>query len=159
MCCPKCKSNEWKSAHLVHSDGLSENNSSGIGIGMAAGGAGVGLGSSSGVSQTELSMKAAPPVKKEGEGGVFDGIFGLSLIIFIIGCVFYYDASFTLEPIKTTIFFKIVPIVGILSFILSKIYPNVDSAMEEEYMLAMKEYEQKRMCLRCGNFYLPNTNL
>jgi hypothetical protein len=71
MACPKCASEDWKLASVIHAGGLSTISSTTIGFGggtisdaFGGGiGAGAGIGSTSGEQQTELSKLAAPPEK------------------------------------------------------------------------------------------------
>ena len=72
MTCPKCHSDEWKLASIVHAGGLSTISTSTVGVGGGASadifgggvGLGAGVGSTTGTQQTALSKLAAPPEKE-----------------------------------------------------------------------------------------------
>ena len=69
MACPKCASEEWKLASVIHAGGISTISTSTIGVGGGADadifgggvGLGAGVGSTRGEQQTNLSKLAAPP--------------------------------------------------------------------------------------------------
>ena len=138
MTCPKCQSDEWKSASLIYKAGLTHvaTNSSSSGVGVSGGGIGVGIGNSdtSGTHQTLLSKHAAPPSG-----------FGAS-ITFIVAAIFFgiigIFSSWSLLIAASCI------------FVVFCTWPS-DS---KSHAKSMAEWENKRMCLRCGNFYYSNNN-
>jgi len=157
MTCPKCNSEEWKLASMIHAGGLSKISTSTIGIGAATTGGGVGLGggvgSTSGEQQTELSKLAAPP-SKEIRPAI--ALIILGSITLVVGIVFFGNLSFSEYPISTNILFVIAPLVTLIASVRLLLTMDISKSIDDKHNLALLEYEKKRMCLRCGSFYFED---
>ena len=161
MTCPKCGSEEWKLASVIHAGGLSKISTSTIGVGAGASadvfgggvGLGAGVGSTSGKQQTELSKLAAPPTKEMRPAKAFAILGGITLAI---GVVFFGKVSFSEHPIFTNILFFIAPLVTFIGLVRLLLTPAITKEIDEKHKLALLEYEKKQMCLRCGAFYFDN---
>lgn len=150
MSCPRCNSDDWKLADLVHKSGLSHVNTStttvGAGAGAGTGGVGVGAGagvsSTSGQHQTELSALSAPPKEPKNTAGTVYWIIAFFLIIWV------GDKSAFLGWLL---------IAG--AFLLwLKLKPEFLKSHEQEvaaHQEALAKWEVTRVCQRCGTFYLP----
>lgn len=161
MTCPKCDSEEWKLASVIYADGLSATSTIGIGVGAHGNvldggmGLGAGVGKARGTHQTELSKLAAPPTKRERpakEMRPANKVAIWSFVAFIAAVYFFGDLKYSEYPFFTKLLFVGIPLVFLGSFALGRV-PQKNPAVEEEYRLALIEYEKKKMCLRCGTFY------
>ena len=161
MTCPKCASEEWKLASVIHAGGISTISTSTIGVGGGANadifgggvGLGAGVGSTSGKQQTELSKLAAPPAKEMRPAKAFAILGGITLAI---GIVFFGNVSFSEHPIFTGILFKVSSLVTFFALVRLLVTPGITKALDEKHKLALREYEKKRMCLRCGALYFED---
>jgi ribosomal protein S27AE len=68
--CPRCGSSDTRRLQIIHEEGLqdSRSRSTGIGVGDAPGiglGGGIGFATTRGVQQSRLSLRTAPPKKRE----------------------------------------------------------------------------------------------
>ena len=159
MTCPKCGSEDWKLASVIHAGGLSTISTSTIGVGGGASGdvfgggvgVGAGVGSTSGTQQTELSKLAAPPEKEMRPAKAFAILGG---VIFAVGVIFFGNLSFSEHPFFTSILFKIAPLTILIGAVRLLLTPGITKEIEEKHKLALLEYEKKKMCLRCGALYL-----
>ena len=131
MPCPRCGSEEWKAASLVHKEGLSSSKSSTVGLGVGSGlSLGVGAASTTGEGQTELSKLATPPGSFKWTvrcliGTILTGVFG-----FAASGWWWLTALFA---------------AGVVNFYRSESkQDDIDSA----------RYANTRMCVRCGEFYV-----
>ena len=133
MTCPNCGSDQWKSASLVHKEGVSTSDSTSSGIGVSSAGTiGVGGASTSGTQQTELSKLTTPPATFVKTtrcliGALITGLFGLAAswwwwltALFVIGVIVFYR-----------------------------------SETKEDDILSVR-YKNTRMCARCGTFYVQS---
>lgn len=153
MTCPKCGSEEWKLAWVIHAGGISTISTTtvGVGTGVEAGilgggvGFGTGVGKTSGKQQTELSKLAAPPTKV---GRPASAALVIGLIVVIPAMIFGWGAI--------AIFFGGALAIG--AFVRLMATPEIGEALQEEHRLALLEYEKKRMCLRCGSFFFDSDN-
>lgn len=99
MSCPKCESDDWKSASFVHKSGmmdLSLNTSSlGAGAGLGTGGLGAGAGLASsrsrGTQQSRLSVETAPPEEPKDFGSTV--WFVLSLLVASMAAKIFGDTG------------------------------------------------------------------
>jgi hypothetical protein len=146
MACPNCGYGEWKLASLVHAEGHTTVSTTtiagGLGVDADALGPGVGggggIGTTSGEHQTKLSQLAEPPDKPFNPAwAVVIGVFGV--VIWLAA-----DTNAWL-PLLSALF----------------IWGGLNPDTRNEYKQKRKEYEKelakyanKRMCLRCGTFYL-----
>jgi ribosomal protein L7/L12 len=139
MSCPKCGSDNWKMASLIHAEGLSGISSSTLGVGGASSnlfgeGVGIGIGSTSATQQSKLSELAAPPTASP-----FSGLFFLMALIFIA----YGNKS---SSDGFILFGLIFGGIGIMILI------SDDKRISEE----LPNYPNKKMCLRCGTFFFDD---
>ena len=136
MTCPKCQSDDWKLASLVHKEGLTHvaTTSKGVGVGIFAGGIGAGVGGAktSGMYQTELSKLAAPP-----SGLDASSVFILGAFVFGLLGIFNNGQWFLLA---------VGCIVGVF---------NTWSLDMKAHETAMAEWQNVKLCQRCGTFYNP----
>ncbi len=152
MTCPKCESDDWKSASFVYKSGTSNINlhtsTMGAGVGVGTGGVGVGGGlassNSSGTHQSRLSFEVTPPVEPQDIAGtgfwivaiIFAMIVGskagnVTGWIIIISAAFWYFSS------------------------LASKYAAEFSEKKKEYDRALARWEATRVCQRCGQLYFP----
>ena len=129
MTCPNCGSDQWKSASLVHKEGVSTTESTSFGI-PAGKIIGVGSASTSGTQQTELSKLTTPPatfVKTTGclIGFLVSGLFGL-----VASWLWWLTALF---------------VIGVIVFYRSE--------TKEDDILSVR-YKNTRMCTRCGTLHV-----
>jgi len=159
MACPKCASEEWKLASVIHAGGKSTISTSTIGVGGGANadifgggvGIGAGVGSTNGSQQTDLSKLAAPPTMEMRPAKVF-AILGS--IILVVGFIFFSDVRGRPGFMDVLLLIAIpVTVVAVFRLIST---PSISKAIEEKHKLALLEYEKTKMCLRCGALYLED---
>ena len=146
--CPRCECQEWKQASLVNAEGLSNISTSTIGAGAGiannllgeSSGFGAGFGKTNGAQQTELSELAAPPEKKMRPSTAF---LILGLVVFVLSFVFTWGFG---------IFFSLIII--IISIFRMATTLEISKKLDDEHKQALLTYQLKRMCLRCGTFYI-----
>jgi predicted Zn-ribbon and HTH transcriptional regulator len=155
MTCKKCGSNEWKYASVVHASGTNAISSTTVGLGVAGsdsllgGDAGaIGIGRTTEQHQTELAKKAAPPVKTMRPAKAF-GILGATL--FLIGITFFRNTSFEEHPILTNFLFVVAPLVVVISTLRLAFTSRITKDIEEAHQMALKTYQNKKICMRCGD--------
>lgn len=139
MTCPKCNSDDWKLASLVYKEGITHVNaeSSGVGVGISASGLGAGIGKSktSGIHQSETSKIATPPKAQTpplSKGEIISGGIGL----LILGFVFSYW------------FILVGLIICPIAWLLWR--PEDENFVDQR----MENWENSRVCQRCGEIYL-----
>ncbi|RTL44207.1 MAG: hypothetical protein EKK53_07980 [Burkholderiales bacterium] len=130
MACPACGFDQWKSASLVHKEGLSTAAYSALGVGMAPNGPAGGVGSTMGVQQSELSREAAPPASFSVTGG----LIALAFVTFLLGFL-WWGAWLAMG-------------VCVLAVV-----PTYRRESREDDV-ASDRYARTRMCTRCGTFYV-----
>lgn len=149
--CPYCESPEWKMASLVYAEGISNNTgtTSSVGVGVGSPGVGVGLskGKYSGVSQSETSLRAAPPAPPLMDKALLIA-FSLSVLVFIF--LLLTNRSFFFAFIISI--FAFVPLL-VISIPLSSFYIRFLSEEQNEYEKSLQAWSQVKMCLRCGLFF------
>lgn len=159
MGCPNCGSTEWKSADLVHKEGVSSTDTDGKlkGYGISTGGIGIARGEIKAKSQTmsELSKLAAPPpVYMEPSIYVLLGlVFALIgiLLIWFGNALGWFGDGF--------VFFGWISLAG---GVLGALYPvfnpeEFTDKEREKYRVRSELWSKKRMCSRCGTFYVDNS--
>jgi hypothetical protein len=170
MTCPKCGSNEWKLASVIHAGGLSATSTMGAGVGVGND-LSVGVGGAKGTYQTELSKLAAPPTKGNPPAKILSPkaprvgkIMGGYLFALVVIYYLNRHVSSLEYPLYTNMIFLGLPagfmLLGVgLAFYMRD--PEVDEknrialiAYEVKYKLALSEYERTKMCLRCGELFL-----
>lgn len=149
--CPSCKSEEWKLASLVYSEGIQHVNTqtSGGGVGIGSGGIAVGAGgaTTTGTHQSALSAAASPP-EDPAKGIGFLISLVITLIFFIYGWL-KNDALFPGFALAAVGFAGSIIISPIIAIIFTR-------KLHAEQMAA---WHKVRMCLRCGTFYVPMENV
>lgn len=158
MSCPKCASDDWKFASVVHAGGLSSISTTSVGVGVGVegdafgGGAGIGSGISktSGTQQTALSKFAAPP-EKPMRPAVAWLIFGVATVV--IGIMFFSNMNLNDHPIFGYFLFLFAPIGVLVALGRIVMKPDISKAIAAKHELAMEEYSRKKMCMRCGTFF------
>ena len=165
MICPKCGSEEWKMASVIHAEGLSTISTTTIGVGAGADGdvfgGGVGLGAgagkTSGTNQTKLSNLAAPPTKEMRPTKAF-AIIGLFTLLAgaglgVLGFKWYDYPDFR------DFYFTVAILVMLVGFVRLALTPEITKKLDEKNELNLVEYKNKKMCLRCGTFFIDNDKL
>lgn len=143
MTCPKCQSDDWKLTSLIFSQGVSLSSSSSQGIGIGTGGVGVGAATTSGVTQSRLSMMAAPPTAPNAGRlptfALFVGALGGTL----------FCASLDMGQISSV---AVGLVIGLAAawFVLQKLEGGEKLAAYES---ELKRWQEQRMCQRCGTFF------
>lgn len=130
MNCPDCGSDQWKSARLIHKEGISSSAFSSLGAGISTNGPVCGGASTTGVHQSELSKAAAPPASFRRTGG----LLASTGITFFLGFVAWWWWCVTALCV-----FAVVP---------------TYRAESREDDVASERYERTRVCTRCGMFYV-----
>jgi hypothetical protein len=151
--CPMCHSEDWKAANLVYHEGLSTSRfrirgsslsgRTGLRNGQFAVGASMHKGTARGFSQTALSQMAAPPRKRNG------------LKFFLIMLILGFAGSFY-SNVQTEGLDQQVIILGAIVVCLLVAFIKVCASQQQDYDEAIVEYEDTRMCQRCGTFYSPH---
>ena len=151
MSCPKCESDDWKSASFVYKSGISniKLNTSTIaaGAGIDLGGIGIGGGvassNSNGTQQSRLSLESTPPVEpKEGMGPF---LFILTIIISIM--------FGSLTSSQGGWFFLITGFMVIAS--LTPKFKKDFNTRLWNYNKNLTRWKVTRVCQRCGQLYFP----
>lgn len=136
MTCPRCNSSDWKLLSLVHKEGLThvETNSRGGAFGISNAGIGAAAtgSKSSGSHQTELSKLAAPPAG-----------FGVSALM-LMGTIIFGLLGWIFSP--WWFFVAVACVVGLGA---------ASPAEKRDHEIALSQWENRRMCLRCGTFFDP----
>lgn len=131
--CPKCQSDDWKLASFVYKAGLTHvtTRTDSFGVGVSSGGMGVGgsTGNTSGIHQTELSKLAAPPIGFEAT----TRLILFAFLFFFLG-LFWHE----LFPLAALCLFGIV---------------FTWSPDAKKQVIAMAEWNERRLCQRCGTLY------
>lgn len=151
--CPNCQSDAWKTAGLVHQEGLSvsrfQTRGTVVGVGRAGlrngqfiVGGGVQRSNTLGIAQSALSRMAAPPSKRIGS------VIALGMLCFFctfsaINGIATYGFSIGFVVIGTFAAFFLWACVAL--------YTKRQKAYEE----ALAAYQNIRVCQRCGAFYTP----
>jgi len=151
MSCPKCESDDWKSASFVYKSGTSNIilNTSTIGAGAGIGTGGIGIGggmassNSNGTQQSRLSLESTPPVEPKSDPATILFIITIILAI-IVGNLADSEVGWSIL------------IVGSISIITqaSKFKEAIDTEMRE-YIKKLSMWEATRVCQRCGQLYFP----
>jgi hypothetical protein len=142
--CPKCGSHEWKSAALVHMDGISTISTSTVGLGVGMdedahiSGMGAGVGRTNGTHQTMLSELAAPPEKPIS----LKWAPPTFIVLAIAGLIFEWVFVFV-------IFGTLSILIGVANFL----RPELAEEDNKKYQQALSDYSNKRVCQRCGTFF------
>ncbi len=146
MTCPKCGSDDWKLASLVHKEGMQyvQTNSTSAGVGVFGGGVGLGGGTSStgGTHQTALSVSANPP-----ENPAEAIMMLLSAGCFAVGFLYGWLANNSFFMGILAAFIAGIPGTFISGFIAYFVIPDGN------YHAQLRLWEKTRMCTRCGCFY------
>ena len=154
MTCPKCGSNDWKLASLVHAEGHTKVSTTTIGGGIVLdggdAGAGGGVASTSGERQTLASKAAAPPEKPVNASGFGVGCGCLSFLLLLVLSLFY--ELWSDEP-GTGLLLLLIGAVGFAFAV--KTMPEEQRAAEK-YREKLRRYKMKKMCLRCGTFFFDD---
>ncbi|MBS1816280.1 MAG: hypothetical protein JSS87_15525 [Acidobacteria bacterium] len=151
--CPSCQSEEWRSASLVHAEGLTvsafqtRGNTASVGrIGLRNGQFAVGFGTNRsamrGLSQTALSSMAAPPRKRNG------AVVLMTLLFLMSGCGAVGNLANNGPSMGTFIFMGFTVLFAFLAW-------DIQRSRKQAYEAAMEIYKSVRMCQRCGTFYTP----
>lgn len=152
MSCPKCGSDDWKLASVVHAGGISSISTSSVGVGAGVestvlggeSGLGMGVSKTSGQQQTELSKLAAPPVKEMRPAQAFYGFF------LFLGAVCWLLEKAGWFPESIKYFFLSFFAVATIRMAFT---PGIDAEYKERYRLKLAEYADTLMCLRCGHLF------
>jgi hypothetical protein len=133
--CPKCGSDHWKLASLIHSEGFSSGE-----IRSEYEYASV-------THQTDLSKLAAPPNPYEAVNMLFGTAITLSFFgLFISGYVWFNDTS------QTLLYLSILGW-GLPIFLFRTGFKEIET-IKDKAEIEIALYPKKRMCLRCGFFYI-----
>src|SRR5262245_54592309 len=131
--CPNCGFDQWKSASLVHKEGMSSSQSSSVGVGVSSGGAfGIGGGSTSGTQQSELSKLSAPP-KTFTKTVICLMAVGITGILGFIASWWWWFTA--LCAVGVVVFYRL-------------------ETVEDDIL--SERYKKTRMCTRCGTFYVAS---
>ena len=112
-----------------------------------------GLGSS-GKNQSELSKSVTPPEREDPlpSGPVMAGclLSGLALVLFIV-----FTGNMSLSENPSLRFWGVTLSILVIVFAISAIVSKQNNPeANAKYEEAMKLYEKKRVCMRCGNVYI-----
>jgi len=135
MSCPKCNSDDWKSASLVYSEGLTHVSVRATGIASGESEGGIGTSVARGLNQTHASRLAAPP-QRSNLSFFFGILTALSLFLcFAMSWLWLIAALFCA--------------LGMF------VYLETESGHDEAHESAMAAWRALRRCERCGTFYKP----
>lgn len=158
MSCEKCGYREWKYASLVHAEGTTNVSSTSAGAvatdnDLLENNVGIGLGGTNGIHQTELAEKAAPPrrVKRPAQKW-----FVLGLLLFIVDIVIFGNISIDEHSSFTILLIFAAPVMICISGFRLAFTPKISEEFKVRHENALKAYEHKKMCLRCGHFYFDD---
>jgi len=129
--CRKCGSDDLVKASLVHEAGTSGVESVTVGAGMGGGGLGVGAAKSSGVSQSLLAKRTAPPAA---DNNSLSGCLG---VVFVLSVAALYWSW----PGWVWIIGIVITVAATVPFLMQE---------NERHQAALKKYERKWLCRRCG---------
>lgn len=134
MTCPKCGFEEWKMASVVYAEGLN------------------------GEQQTKLSQMAAPPSKKIRQSKALSilGLSGIALSVIIYILIKKFVFFLNVPGYLSLLDYLFVPsgilfLAGLIWYFLT---PNINREINEQYKKALLSYNNVKMCLRCGKFFL-----
>ncbi len=176
MNCPKCGSENWKLASLIHAEGTMKTESLTLGGGGAVGEKSaiplLGGGLTFGTQQSDLAKMAAPPEKNSfrspklptpvanasGKKGLIlsgAGILGMLindyvdslLLVLLVLLVTLSGLFYLLRALHLLIF-------GAEAVMNRKIKIEAKNKWNELNAMKLKEYESLRICMRCGHRYL-----
>jgi hypothetical protein len=152
MSCPKCRSDDWKMASVIHAGGLNGISTSTGGFGVGTGGLGVGVADTNGTSQTLLSKLAAPP-KQPISNWLSLSSLGSFILIF---CIFFGVQS---ESDAAQAQYEIGAKWGVFLSLLGVVMGwSNQRLLDKKFKLQQLEYSKKKMCLRCGTFFVDRDN-
>jgi hypothetical protein len=146
MSCPKCGSDDWKMASVIHAEGLSGISTSTVGLGVGTGGLGAGVASTKGNQQTKLSKLAVPPRLDSHDG----------TLSIVIGFFFVFVPPFFIEDNNFVIFLLIC---GFFLIVIGISENSKKEVAEEKYKKELAAYKNKKMCLRCGTFFFDDCEI
>lgn len=177
MACPKCQSDQWKLASLIHAEGTKKTQGLSVSGGVASVGDDLsplgGIGISNGREQSTLAAlasppKFSPPPRFKGERPNYKAYAKKGWITAGISTV---ATPFILASGVMPLVF--IPIVGLLysmclmiialSFTISgpeaDEYRRLKALAKEEYQkrcqAELDRYKRTQVCMRCGHFYVP----
>jgi hypothetical protein len=171
--CPACGSSDWKRARIVYEEGRATTSGRDVGFGVGAGeagdltalGGGLQVRNKSGEYQTELSRRAAPPqakalptVRAPIPGPAKIGIFCLcsAIALGLLGA----PAEWSMAGVLGYLVFGGIALPETMR---NSKWVKEQKALarqnsEKEYKEQLALYERKRMCLRCGEFYVGSSD-
>ena len=179
MKCPKCGSDQWKMASLIHAEGTSEKEGLilGGGTGLLSDGSGTsaGLGITRQTAQTKLAALAAPPtvepmpsVKQKSPAANKKAIRGLigiamSIIAIVVSEALKISNLLTILGITVGMLYSMAQLLQAIFLLLFGAEANEyrkekaasKLAFQQKCAKAMDQYKRTQVCMRCGHFYVP----
>lgn len=143
IACPNCGSEEWKMASLVWKEGTQSLNANSLGVGISGHDVGIGGAQTTGTLQSNIAKEAAPPKAPFSLSGCLMFISFSSLLGFI---------SYLLYKPDECLQFLFGAVVALVVAIIAS---KTDAEAAEAHAKAIERYNRLRMCVRCGNFYIP----
>ena len=166
FCCPACGSENTSRYSAIHEGGVSRTQSSSTHTAVAYGGGGfipvLGSSSTTGVHQTELARKTAPPDRRF-EYGVEHLLLGW-LVSFVLAFIVWLGGDFALslagwkeagDPLPSSVIWVCF---GLLALLPLSAYVNGREAKEwnrTEHPKLLQEWRNRWLCLRCGESFVP----
>ena len=166
FCCPTCGSENTGRYSAIHESGVSRTQSSSTHTAVAYGGGGfipvLGSSSTTGVQQTELARKTAPPDRRF-EYGVGHLLLGW-LVSFVLAFIVWLGGDFALslaglkeagDPLPSSVMWVCFGLIAILPLIA---YVNGRESKEwnrTEHPKLHQEWRNRWLCLRCGESFVP----
>jgi hypothetical protein len=151
MSCPKCESDDWKSASFVYKSGISNirlNTSTiGAGAGIDFGGIGIGGGvassHSNGTQQSRLSIETTPPVQP------IAGLVPFLVISTIIIAIIFGSLTKSQGG-----WFMLTSGFMVIASLTPKFKRDFNTRLWN-YNKKLSRWEATRVCQRCGHLYFP----
>ena len=157
LVCPRCQSEDWKAAPLVHLEGFSAVNLRTKGVSVGAGvvglrdgkfavGGAVQKGRAHGIQQTLLSAQLTPPRKRSNP-------VALLIILCLLFLFFGWGLVTGIEHENIIAILINSTLTLVLAYALT-LLERRQQRQHREYEVAVKNYENTRVCQRCGTLYL-----
>lgn len=131
-CCPSCGAQNWKYAEAVYQQGITYSDTGEV-------------------FQSELSKRAAPPIKQDSSSDI---ISGLLLLVFLIGVPIVYFSSpemtFWGAVFSGKLWIIAIVLAVIFSLIIGKESNEVD---EKQYNIDYEQWRNTKVCMQCSYFF------
>ena len=149
--CPKCHSDNTQKLSIIYYGDTSGVELSTVGIGVERkGGVGVGISRSSGISQTLLANRYAPPEKKG---------FGCGVTMIIVAIIVGLVSVLAIENYEAD--WSVITMFSIALILLNIAIVNIYLAHQanKQFPVLYAEWNKKYLCLRCETVFIPDQDI